>query len=69
VRGLFEGCAAVITNEVNMGLRPRLDKTGIAQEGLSKLGAWKDSDHANSALALAAHKLHTVCLSLHACRT
>lgn len=67
VRGLFEGCAAVITDEVTKGLRRALDKQGIAREALVVLGAWKDTDHANNALALAAHKLHTVCL--HVCPT
>lgn len=60
VRGLFEGCAALIAKEVAGGLRARLSKEQISEEALKTLGTWNDTDHGNSALALAAHKLHEV---------
>jgi hypothetical protein len=62
VRALFEGCAALITKDVSRGLRPRLSQEQISAEALTVLGTWVDTDHSNSALSLAAHKLHVVSL-------
>jgi len=60
VRELFEGCAALIAKQVASGQRARLSKEQIPEEALKMLGTWNDTDHGNSALALAAHKLHEV---------
>lgn len=62
VRALFEGCAALIAKDVSRGLRPRLSQEQISGEALTVLGTWVDTDHSNSALSLAAHKLHVVSL-------
>ena len=64
VRGLFEGCAFIIAKEVSDGTRRRLSQEQIAEEALTALGTWRNTDHFNSALALAAHKLHVVCTHL-----
>jgi len=60
VRGLFEGCASIITKDVDNGVRPRVSQDQIADEALTLLGCWKETDHGNSALALAVNKLHSV---------
>ena len=60
VRGLFEGCAASIAKQIAGGLRARLSNEQISEEALKMLGTWNETDHGNSALALAAHKIHEV---------
>ena len=61
VRGLFECCASRITTDIAKGLRSRMTNEQISNEALGVLGTWDISEHGNTAIKLAANKLHVVC--------
>ena len=65
MRSLFEACAARITMEIQSGQRDRITKEQISAEALSMLGTWRHSKHGNSALDLAANKLHSNTLHVY----